>query len=93
MFIGEENPTTTTTTTTVNHEDNLADNATEVPSEACSKINSAKNGVKINLNNGNSKNKNTNLRMQGTGFFIINLLKQDKQNIDNALNELVQLFK
>jgi 23S rRNA (adenine2030-N6)-methyltransferase len=37
--------------------------------------------------------KNTNLRMQGTGFFIINLLKQDKQNIDNALNELVQLFK
>ena len=37
--------------------------------------------------------KNTNLRMQCTGFFIINLLKQDKQNIDNALNELVQLFK
>ena len=37
--------------------------------------------------------KNTNLRMQGTGFFIINLLKNDKENIDNALNELVQLFK
>ena len=35
----------------------------------------------------------TNLRMQGTGFFIINLLKNDKENIDNALNELVQLFK
>ena len=31
--------------------------------------------------------------MQGTGFFLINLLKKDKQNIDNALNELVQLFK
>ena len=37
--------------------------------------------------------KNTNLRMQGTGFFIINLLKNDKESIDNALNELVQLFK
>ena len=37
--------------------------------------------------------KNTNLRMQGTGFVLINLLKKDKQNIDNALNELVQLFK
>jgi len=37
--------------------------------------------------------KNTNLRMQGTGFFIINILKNDKENIDNALNELVQLFK
>ena len=62
MFIGEENPTTTTTT--VNHEDNLADNATAVPSEACAKINSAKNGVKINLNNGNSNNKNNNVRMK-----------------------------
>ena len=37
--------------------------------------------------------KNTNLRMQGTGFLIINLFKKDKENIDNAINELVQLFK
>ena len=52
----------------------------------------------LNLNIENTNHihielKNTNLRMQGTGFFIINLLKNDKENIDNALNELVQLFK
>ena len=52
--------------------------------------------LNLKIENGNHIHielKNTNLRMQGTGFFIINLLKNDKENIDNALNELVQLFK
>jgi len=37
--------------------------------------------------------KNTNLRMQGTGFFIINLAPQDKYNINNGVAKLTKLLK
>ena len=40
-----------------------------------------------------SKLKNTNLRMQGTGFFIINLALQDKYNINDGVAKLTKLLK
>ena len=37
--------------------------------------------------------KNTNLRMQGTGFFIINLDPKDKRNINEGVSKLTKLIK
>src|SRR6056300_618425 len=37
--------------------------------------------------------KNTNLRMQGTGFFIINLDPENKRNINDGVSKLTKLLK
>ncbi len=37
--------------------------------------------------------KNTNLRMQGTGFFIINLHPENKRNINDGVSKLTKLLK